>query len=105
MKNQKNKWELITLGALFFALIWVLVGCSPQAAVPYHQGLQKEATFENRLDKVESFTLKSLRDSEKDLKSKLKELKKRNNDHSRMREIESRLEVLRKEIEELEKNE
>lgn len=100
----KINWELVTLGVLFFALIWVLAGCK-RSAVPYHQKLQKEATYENRLDKVESFTLKSLKESEKDLKDKLAELRKRNKEHSEMRRIESRLDELRKEIEELEKNE
>ena len=94
MKNLTSK--------LLLLLLVGLMACAPQAAVPYHEGLQKEATFENRLGNVESFTLKSLRDDEKELKKKLKELQKLKAEHAKMDALELRLAGLRALIRELE---
>lgn len=80
----------------------LFASCATLTGVEHHQKLQEEATFENRLGKLESFTLKSFKDDYKSLQSELRELKKKNGHKAKMNELSLRMEAIRKQIEELE---
>lgn len=77
---------------------------SNQAAVPYHEGLQREATFQNRLGNVESFTKKSYNEDLKILKAKLNELESKEKKDKNNQSTLSKIEELRAKIKEHENN-
>lgn len=94
-----------TTRLMIIALIILLSSCmANKSAVPYHQGLQREATFANRLDNVEAFTVKSAKDDNSRLKQAWKSQKKQNNENAKRKAIEEKNAELRKKIEESKNN-
>lgn len=97
----RGLWILV--GTILISLILIsFSGCGPQSALPYHQGLQKEATFENRLGNVESFTKGSYLDDLKRLKDQLNEMEKWARKHQSNKEILAKMTEIRSMITELE---
>ena len=80
----------------------VILSCGPQSALPYHQGLQQELTYENRMNESESFTLKSYREDLKTLNKKLRDLEKQKGDQAKMNALAAEMYELRLKIAELE---
>lgn len=79
-------------------LLW---SCA-QGAVQYHTKLQEEATFENRLGNVESFTKGSYLDDLKRLKNQLNEMEKWVKKNEGNKELISKMNEIRAMILELE---
>lgn len=107
--EQNAKWSRIgaiaILTLIAVSIAFILSSCaSHQAAVPYHEGLQREATFENRLDANESFTLKSLKEDNTALKKELKETEKLNGVNKKKKTVEEKNAELRAKIEEAKNN-
>lgn len=90
---------------LMGCIVWTLLGCGAnQAAVPYHQGLQREATFENRLSENKSFTKSSFKEDVHALEKELRELQKKTGDKAELDALTARMAELRKQIESLKSN-
>ena len=101
---QNPKVKLGFLALLLVSILWVLTSCNAnKSAVPYHEGLQKEYTWEKRSKESESFTLKSYKEDIKALQAKLKELEKSNSENAKKQALIAQMAELRKQIEELEK--
>ena len=107
--EQKDRWSrfgaVAILALIAICIAFILNSCTVnQAAVPYHQGLQREATFDNRLENVEAFTVKSAKEDNSALKKGLKEIENRNQSNAKRKSIEQKNAELRAKIEEAKKN-
>jgi hypothetical protein len=72
MKTDKL-FQLGALAILFAMLLITMFSCTPKSGLAYHQGLQKEATFENRMKSNTSFTIQSAKDTGKSGNQRLKD--------------------------------
>jgi uncharacterized protein YcfL len=82
-----------------------LTACSSnKPALLYHQELQRELSFESRLEQNESFTQKSYNEDLKALRSKLNELEKKERKFKNQQSTLTKMEKLRAKIKEHENN-
>lgn len=77
MKN-----NLLIIGILIISLS----SCAPTNNIKWHQDLQKEATFENRLESNGAFTLKNKQKNFNDTKKRIKKNSKKNKQKNKNKE-------------------
>lgn len=107
--EQKLRWNktgaIAILAFVAFSVALILSSCgSSKSAVSYHQGLQKELTFDNAVNNLETFTVKSAKEDKSALKKELKEIENRNQSNAKRKTIEQENAELRAKIEEAKTN-
>lgn len=70
-------------------MILALSSCT-KSAVPYHQDLQKEYSFKNRIKENEAFTMKSAKESLNDAKKDVREEKKDNKNSEKLKAVRAK---------------
>lgn len=100
-----KKLKLFVLALIAISIAFILSSCgASQSAVSYHQGLQRELTFDNAINNLEAFTTKSAKEDNSALKKELKELQNQNKGIAKRKSIEQENAELRAKIEEAKKN-
>lgn len=103
MKNDAVK--LFVLAMIALVLVISLGGCgSSQSAVNYHQGLQRELTYDNAVNNLETFTVKSAKEDNKSLRKEVRGQEKQNSENAKRKTIEDKNAELRAKLEEVKNN-